>query len=94
MSSSINIDHSNSSIISSNGDCLILNNNGSVLVGNGTNLPETQEESGNINLSDYAGAIRFNRSSLKMEYCDGEQWLEFATYTADENSELVYSFLF
>lgn len=83
---SINIDHTRNKIITANG-CLSLNDNGSVKVGNGLTLPDSL-------VSDYEGCIRFNESTKKLEYCDGNRWIELLTTNIESKDSIIYSLLF
>ena len=90
MSKSINLDHSRGKITTADG-CLILNDNGSVKVGNGMTLPNSNE---NGILINYEGAIRFNEESKKLEYCNGDSWVEFSTENIESKDSVIYSLLF
>lgn len=88
----INIDHSQQSINVEGNGCLILNENGSVLLGGAITLPDTHNES--ISLSDYEGALRFNEETKKLEYCDGNKWIELLTNDIDSKESTIFSLLF
>ncbi len=95
MAKALNINHSNSSILTSDGTYIQLGNNGSIKVGYGTNLEEPTINNLQQNtLAEYEGAIRINRTTHKLEYCDGTSWLEFTTDIDGDESLMVYSMLF
>lgn len=92
---SLNINHSNSSILSSDGSYIQLSKNGVVKIGNGTNAEDEMIDNANpMLLKDYMGAIRYNEDTEKLEYCNGNTWIELATEDESNNTSMVYSILF
>ena len=92
---SINIKHTNASVLTNDGSFIQLSKNGGVKVGFGKNLEESTVNNSNQNtLIDYAGAIRLNETTNKLEYCDGKTWNVLATEENDVKTPLVYSLLF
>lgn len=92
---SVNINHSDAAILSSDGSYIKLGVNSAVKIGTGSNI-----SNGNINnlntdvLKEYAGAIRLNKTTNKLEYCNGKTWLELATKENAQDSSIIYSFIF
>lgn len=95
MAKSININHSNSSIISSDGTYVELSKNGVVKIGTGINA---MDDSNNTNtedvLKEYEGALKFNPDTKKLEYCDGTRWIELSLDSNDNKTSMIYSMLF
>jgi hypothetical protein len=92
---SININHSTSSILSSNGSCIELSKNGVVKIGKGINAQGDNIDNSNPDLmKEYEGALRFNQHTKKMEYCDGTKWVELSLKDDDTHTSMVYSVLF
>ena len=92
---SININHSDASLLSFDGSYIQLSKNGGVKVGYGKNLEESViNNSSQYTLADYAGAVRINEKTNKLEYCDGKSWVELITEEEDVQTPLVYSMLF
>lgn len=92
---SININHSNASILTGDDTFLQLSKNGAVKLGKGKNLEEDTINNSTINfLSNYSGAIRFNETTKKLEYCDGRKWVEFIIDEEDIKPSMVYSMIF
>lgn len=95
MAKSININHSTSSIVSSDGSYIELSKNGVVKIGKGINAQgDIIDNSDPLILKEYEGAVRFNEDTRKMEFCDGTKWIEFSIKEDDENTPMVYSMLF
>ena len=95
MGKSININHSDASLLTSDGSFIQLSKNGGVKVGFGKNLEESTINNANqLTLIDYAGAIRLNEATRKLEYCDGKTWNVLATENDNAETPLVYSLLF
>ena len=92
---SININHSNTSILSSDGTYVKIGENSAVKVGTGSSISNGNiSNSGSNILSDYAGAIRINKTTNKLEYCNGSTWVEFITVLDNDDTPMVYSFIF
>ena len=92
---SININHTNASILTSDGSYIQLSKNGGVKVGFGKNLEEAAINNTNQNtLVNYVGVIRLNETTKKLEYCDGKTWNVLATEDNDIDIPLIYSLLF
>ncbi len=92
---SININHSDAAILSNDGSYVKLGSNSAVKVGNGSSLSNGDIDNTNSQiLAEYAGAIRINNTTNKLEYCNGSTWVEFITNLNDEDSPMVYSFIF
>ena len=92
---SININHTDSSILSNDGTYIQLSKNGGVKVGYGKNLEESTVDNVNQNtLMEYVGAIRLNEETKKLEFCDGKTWYTLATEENDIRLPMVYSLLF
>jgi len=95
MAKSININHSTSSILSSDGSCIELSKNGVVKIGKGINAKGDMIDNKDPKvLKEYEGTLRFNDDTKKMEYCDGSRWLEISTEEDTDKSQMVYSMLF
>ena len=95
MVKSININHSDASLITNDGSYIQLSKNGGVKVGFGKNLEESTVNNVNQNtLIDYTGAIRLNETTKKLEYCDGKTWNVLATEENDIKTPMIYSLLF
>lgn len=95
MVKSININHNDASVLSNDGTYIKLSTNGGVKVGFGKNLEESTVNNASQNtLIDYAGAIRLNETTNKLEYCDGKTWNVLATEENDVKIPMVYSMLF
>ena len=95
MVKAININHSDASLTTHDGTYIQLSKNGGVKIGYGKNLEESSIN--NVNqetLADYAGAIRLNETTKKLEYCDGKSWKVLATEENDVKIPMVYSLLF
>ena len=95
MAKSININHNNAGILTDDGTFIQLSVNGGVKVGYGKNLEESTID--NVNqqtLIEYAGAIRLNETSKKLEYCDGKTWNVLTTEENNNKTPMVYSLLF
>ena len=92
---SININHSTGGFLSNDGSYIKVGENSAVKIGFGTSI-----SNGNIDnfndpiLTNYAGAIRINKTSGKLEYCNGSTWVEFATKQDGEDVPLIYSLIF
>ena len=91
---SININHSDAAILSNDGTYVKLGANSAVKVGNGSSI-----SNGDINnfqsniLEPYEGAIRINKTSNKLEYCNGTTWVEFISSLDGGEDSMVYSFI-
>lgn len=95
MSKSININHSTSNILSGDGSYIELSKNGVVKIGKGINVEGDLIDNSNPKiLEEYEGAMRFNSTTHKMEFCDGYKWVEFAVMEDDDHTNMVYSVLF
>lgn len=95
MVKSININHNDASLLTNDGSYIQLSKNGGVKVGFGKNLEESTVNNVNQNtLADYAGAIRLNETTKKLEYCDGKTWNELITDENGVQTSMVYSLLF
>lgn len=95
MVKSININHNDASLITNDGSYIQLSKNGGVKVGFGKNLEESTINNANqLTLIDYAGAIRLNETTKKLEYCDGKTWNVLITEDNKVETPLVYSLLF
>ena len=95
MSSSININHSTTSITTSVGSCIELSKNGVVKIGKGINVIDTTNNIKDATpLDEYEGALRYNESKSCIEYCDGKQWIELSSTPIDDQTQMVYSVLF
>lgn len=92
---SVNINHSSSGILSNDGSYVKVGENSAIKVGFGTSI-----SNGNIDnfnepiLKNYAGAIRINKTTNKLEYCNGSTWVEFVTKQDGEDVPFVYSVIF
>jgi len=92
---SININHSSGGFLSNDGTYIKVGENSAIKVGFGTSL-----SNGNIDnfndpiLKNYAGAIRINKTTGKLEYCNGTSWLEFITKQDEEDIPYVFSLIF
>lgn len=92
---SININHSSGGFLSNDGTYIKVGENSAIKVGFGTSL-----SNGNIDnfndpiLKNYAGAIRINKSTEKLEYCNGTSWLEFITKQDEEDMPYIFSLIF
>lgn len=93
---SININHSDAAILSSDGTYIKVGQNSAVMVGAGSSISNGNIDNFNSSiLTEYAGAIRINKTSGKLEYCNGSTWVEFNTkMNTDDDTNMVYSFLF
>ena len=92
---SVNINHSNASILSNDGTYIKFGENSAVKVGTGSSISNGDINNFNTDiLKDYAGAIRLNRTSNKLEYCNGTTWVELVTKEDDKDASMVYSFIF
>lgn len=92
----ININHSSSSIISNDGSFIKVGEDSAVKVGYGTSISNGSINNSNSkSLEEFEGAIRINKSTDKLEYCNGSTWLEFST-TSDvgEDESMIYSLVF
>lgn len=95
MAKSININHSNSNIISSDGSYVELSKNGVVKIGSGINVKDDMMDNiGEDVLKEYEGAIKFNTDTHKLEYCDGSRWVELSIDEEDNKTSMIYSMLF
>lgn len=95
MVKSININHNDASVLTSDSTFIQLSKNGGVKVGFGKNLEESTINNANQNtLVEYTGAVRFNETSNKLEYCDGKAWISLTTEEDDVKIPMVYSLLF
>lgn len=92
---SININHSDAAFLSNDGSYIKVGEDSAVKIGFGTSI-----SNGGINntnsriLADYEGAIRINKSTDKLEYCNGSTWVEFATSSGEEDIPMIYSLIF
>ncbi len=92
---SININHSNSNIISGDGSYVELSKNGVVKIGTGRNAQGDLIDNSNSEiLKEYEGAIRFNPQTETLEYCDGSKWLTLLLQEDDDHTNMVHSMLF
>lgn len=91
MAKAINIDHSKIEFSTSNLACIKVSENGSIKIGSGKNLEEDLIYSP---IEDFIGAIRLNKSTKKLQYCDGEKWVDFIIDEQDIEPYMAYSFLF
>ena len=93
---SININHSDAAILSNDGSYIKVGQDSAVKVGTGSSISNGNIDNLNRSiLSEYAGAIRFNSTTNKLEYCTGTTWVEFVTdIDIDEKDLMIYSFLF
>lgn len=95
MVKSININHSDASLLTNDGSYIQLSKNGGVKIGFGKNLEESTVN--NVNQStliDYTGAIRLNETTKNLEFCDGKSWKVLATEENDIKLPMIYSLLF
>ena len=89
------LNHNDASLITNDGSYIQLSKNGGVKVGFGKNLEESTINNVNqLTLIDYAGAIRLNETTKKLEYCDGKTWNVLITEDNKVETPLVYSLLF
>jgi len=92
---SININHSNASILSSDGTYIKIGENSAVKVGTGSSISNGKIDNLGTNiLEEYAGAIRINKTTNKLEYCNGLTWVEFVTSLDSDDTSMIYSFIF
>ena len=92
---SININHSTGSIISNDGSYITVGDDSAVKIGFGTSISNGNIDNKNSEiLAEYAGAIRINKTTNKLEYCNGTTWVEFVTKLEGEDIPLIYSFIF
>ena len=92
---SININHSTSGFLSNDGTYIQVGENSAVKIGFGSNISNGAIDNFNTNvLEKYAGSIRINKSTVKLEYCNGTTWVEFLTSTEDNDTSTIYSFIF
>lgn len=93
---SININHPEAGILSNDGACIKVGDESAVKVGFGTSISNGSIDNTLTSpiLSDYAGAIRINKTTNKLEYCNGTTWLEFATKLDGEDIPMIYSLIF
>lgn len=92
---SININHTDAAILSNDGSYIQVGDDSAVKIGFGSSI-----SNGNINnfnkkiLAEYEGAIRINKTTDKLEYCDGTTWVEFTTKFDGEDIPMIYSLIF
>jgi hypothetical protein len=86
---SINIDNKNGQIITSDDAIVKIGNKGAILLGNGEYL----EEENGVDLSKYAGAMRFNKERKCLQVCDGTVWKDIKG-PYKQTSNIVWSMLF
>lgn len=92
---SININHSDAAILSNDGTYVKLGSNSAVKVGNGSSISNGDINNFNSSiLAEYAGALRINKTTNNLEYCNGTTWVELVTTLNDEEAPMVYSFIF
>lgn len=92
---SINVNHPDTTVKTFDGSFLQIADGGAVKIGYGINLDEDNVDNADETaLIEYAGAIRFNNNTKKLEYCDGTQWLTFVTEQTNEDIPTVYAMLF
>ena len=91
----VKIFYSSGGFLSNDGSYIKVGENSAIKVGFGTNISNGKIDNFNEPiLKNYAGAIRINKSSNKLEYCDGSTWLEFVTEQENEDPPFVYSLIF
>lgn len=89
----ININHNDGSIITDEDMVLQISDNGAVKIGNGTYLDELgNPQTIRIN-SSYEGAIKYNKNTGTIQYCDGTSWKDFA-YGIDETPGIIWAITF
>ena len=92
---SININHPDTNIQTKDGSYLQIAKDGAIQVGYGIDIDEdASTNSSSSSLLEFAGAIRFNKNTSKLEYCDGTNWVEFITQKSNDDVPMVYSMLF
>ena len=92
---SININHPDTNIKTFDGSVLQIAQDGAVKIGHGIDIDEDASSNIATNaLEIYAGTIRFNKNTNKLEYCDGENWVEFITKKTNDDIPTVYAMLF
>lgn len=97
MAKSININHSNSSITTSDGSYIELTQNGVVKIGTGLHVEDDIINSTDAEiLKKYEGSLRFNPDTKKIEYCNGSRWVELVIDidVENNNTSMIYSMLF
>ena len=92
---SININHSDGAFLSNDGTYIKVGEDSAVKVGFGTSVSNGTIDNMNSKiLADFEGAIRINKSTNKLEYCNGSTWVEFVTSTGGEDIPMIYSLIF
>lgn len=91
---SVNINHNDSIISSSNDDLLCITQKGAIKIGDGTYLDELDKNVKMIEPNEkYKGALRYNKELGLLQYCDGIRWRNIdGKYK--QTSNIVYSLLF
>lgn len=88
----INIDHKKGLITTDEDGVIKITEHGAVKLGSGEYLSELnnsqieEEES-------YKGAIRYNKETKTVQYCDGTTWKDFAV-GVDETPGIIWSITF
>lgn len=92
---SININHPDTSIKTADGTHLQIADGGAVQVGYGISIDEDSINNASPEtLSLFAGTIRFNKTTKKLEYCNGTSWVSFVTESSKDDVPTVYAMLF
>ena len=92
---SININHGDAAFISNDGSYIKVGEDSAVKIGFGTSISNGTINNSNPKvLADFEGAIRINKATDKLEYCNGSTWVEILTTTEEEDIPLIYSLIF
>ena len=92
---SINVNHPETTVKTFDGSHLQIADGGAIKIGYGISINE--DDINNVSpetLAEFAGTIRFNKNTHKMEYCDGTTWVQFVTENSAEDIPTVYAMLF
>lgn len=89
---SVNINHPNAAFEVSGSNYLRLNENGAVLIGNETTVPESVVTTGAS--AEYKGMLIFNTSLNRLQYWDGETWQILSIETDNSDSLILWSLMF
>ena len=72
----IDINHTTGTICNPDGEPLEIGNLGGIKIGYGDSLPSNTETE---DLQKYKGYARINSTTGKLQYCNGEEWLDVLT---------------
>jgi len=89
----ININHNNGSIVTDEDLILQITENGAVKIGDGTYLSEMGNPQ-TIGIDQtYEGAIKYNKNTGTIQYCDGKSWKDFS-YGVEETPGIIWAITF